>query len=143
MATHKLDPEALRRFLEADRSQAQAARHFGVSEAAISQQVRKLRLATSKIVALEKASVLVEEKLSASAQLAHAQRVILEQLKRGGADDSARRRSGQTDRHHRQADHGGQTRVDLAGEPHAYALGPEPHPTVSRHGAGRGPQRGP
>ena len=80
MATHKLDPDALRRFLEADRSQAQAAGHFGVSEAAISQQVRKLRLATSKIVALEKAGALVEEKLSASAQLAHAQRVILEQL---------------------------------------------------------------
>ena len=80
MSTRKIDPDALRRFLEADRSQAQAARHFGVSEAAISQQVRRLRLATSKVVALEKAGALVEEKLSASAQLAHAQRVILEQL---------------------------------------------------------------
>ena len=80
MATRKIDPDALQSFLEADRSQAQAARYFGVSEAAISQQVRKLRLATSKIVALEKAGALVEDKLSASAQLAHAQRVILKQL---------------------------------------------------------------
>jgi hypothetical protein len=80
MPTRRIDPDLLRRFLEADRSQAQAARHFGVSEAAISQQVRKLRLATSKVVALEKAGALVDDKLSASAQLAQVQRIILEQL---------------------------------------------------------------
>ena len=37
MATPKLDPTALEQFIEAGHSQAEAAAHFGVSEAAISQ----------------------------------------------------------------------------------------------------------
>jgi hypothetical protein len=54
-----------------------AAKHFGVTEAAISQRVRKLRIATSKIVALERAADVVDRQLTAAQRLQHVQRVIL------------------------------------------------------------------
>ena len=80
MARPKIDPDALHRYLDADHSQADAARHFGVSEAAISQRVRKLQIATSKVVTLEKAHEIVNRKLDANARLERVQRVIDDEL---------------------------------------------------------------
>lgn len=80
MTTRRVDPDALHRFIAAGHRQADAARHFGVSEAAISQRVRKLKIATSKVVALEKAAEVVDHHLSAHQRLQRAQQVILDQL---------------------------------------------------------------
>jgi transposase len=80
MPTAKVDAAALQQFLDAGRNQADAAKHFGVTEAAISQRVRKFRIATSKIMALEKAGQVVDQKLTAAQRLEHVQRVILNQL---------------------------------------------------------------
>ena len=77
----KLDPDALRRYLDAGHSQADAARHFSVSESAISQRVRTLQIATSKVVALERAAEVVDQKLDATARLQHIQEVIDEELR--------------------------------------------------------------
>ncbi len=59
MPRSKLDPDALRHYLDAGHSQADAAIHFGVTPAAISQRVRTLQIATSKVVALERAAEVV------------------------------------------------------------------------------------
>lgn len=80
MAPVKVDAAALQQFLDTGHSQADAARHFGVSEAAISQRVQKLQIATSKVVALERAAEVVDQKLTAAQRLQHVQRVILDQL---------------------------------------------------------------
>ena len=69
MARPKIDPDALCDFLDSGHSQAEAAKHFGVSKAAISQRVKKLQIATSKVVALEKAHQVVDQKLDANARL--------------------------------------------------------------------------
>ena len=63
MARIKINPEELQRLLAEGRSQAEAARHFGVSEAAISQRLKRLTGLTSRVVALEKASDVVDQKL--------------------------------------------------------------------------------
>ena len=52
MAKSRIDPDALRQFLDAGHSQAEAARHFGVSEPAIHQRMKKLKLLTSRVMAL-------------------------------------------------------------------------------------------
>ena len=78
--SRKIDPDALRRFLDAGHSQADAAKHFGVTEAAICQPVKKLRIATSKVVALERAGQVVDQRLQATARLERVQRVIDEEL---------------------------------------------------------------
>lgn len=75
--TKKIDADELPRFLDAGHSQADAARHFGVTEAAICQ---RLKVLTSKIVALEKAGEVVEKKLGATARLQRIQQAILTQL---------------------------------------------------------------
>jgi DNA-binding transcriptional regulator YdaS (Cro superfamily) len=80
MARPRLNPAVLQRFLDDGHSQADAAKHFGVSEAAISQRVKKARIATSKVVALERAAEVVDQKLTAAQRLQHVQRVILDQL---------------------------------------------------------------
>jgi len=80
MGIVKVDPDELRSLLEGGQSQASAARHFGVSEAAISQAVRKFQIATSKVIALERASAVVEQHLTATERLKHVQQVILDQL---------------------------------------------------------------
>jgi predicted transcriptional regulator len=51
MARVKVDVSALQQFLDAGHSQADAALHFGVSQAAISQRVKQARISTSKVVA--------------------------------------------------------------------------------------------
>ena len=80
----KLDPDALHRYLDAGHTQADAARHFSVSESAISQRVRTLQIATSKVVALERAGEVVDQKLDAAARLQHIQQVIDEELRCAG-----------------------------------------------------------
>jgi transposase len=80
MARAKVTDADLRAYLDAGHSQAEAARHFGVSEAAIHQRLRRLRHLTSRIVTLEKAGEIVEEKLGASARLERVQQVIDEEL---------------------------------------------------------------
>jgi transposase InsO family protein len=80
MAKARVDPEALQQFLDAGHNQAEAAKHFGVSEAAIAQRVKKSRIATSKVVALERAAQVVDQKLTAAQRLQHAEEVILAQL---------------------------------------------------------------
>ena len=60
MARVRVDPGALQRFLNAGHSQADAARHFGVSQAAVSQRAKQTRIATSKVVAMERAAELVD-----------------------------------------------------------------------------------
>jgi hypothetical protein len=76
MAKPRLDPDALRHFMDAGHTQADAARQFGVSEAAIHQRLKRMRRLTSQVVALEKAGAVVEEKLTATARLERVQQVI-------------------------------------------------------------------
>ncbi len=80
MAKPRIDPTELQRVLDSGYSQADAAREFGVSQAAISQRVQKLRIATSKVVALERAGEVVDQKLDANARLQRVQLVIDEEL---------------------------------------------------------------
>jgi hypothetical protein len=72
-----LEKESMARTKVAD---ADAARHFGVSEPAVHQRLKRMRELTSRVMALEKAGPVVEEKLSATARLEHVQQVIDEQL---------------------------------------------------------------
>jgi hypothetical protein len=90
MAKTRVDPDELTEFLTSGHSQADAARHFGVSEAAISLRVKQLGIAASKVVALEleRGAVMVDHQLSARDRLARIQRSILDQL--SWAEDQAR-----------------------------------------------------
>ena len=78
--TKKINADELLRFLDGGRSQADAARHFDVTEAAICQRLKRLRVLTSKVVALEKAGEVVDQKLDANARLQRVQRVIDDEL---------------------------------------------------------------
>ena len=96
MPRPKVDPDALRYYLDAGHSQAAAAIHFGVTPAAISQRVRTLQIATSKVVALERAGEVVDQKLDATARLQRAQEIIdaelawaVDQAQQPGADRRA------------------------------------------------------
>jgi hypothetical protein len=80
MGKAKIDPQSLQTLLEAGHTQADAAKHFGVSESAICQRVKQGRIATSKVVAMERAAQVVNQKLTAAQRLQHAQEVILDQL---------------------------------------------------------------
>jgi hypothetical protein len=80
MAPPKFTDADLRAYLDAGHTQADAARHFSVSEAAIHQRLKRMRVLTSQVVALEKAGEVVEEKLSATARLERVQQVIDEEL---------------------------------------------------------------
>ncbi len=78
--SRKVDPDELRRYLDTGNTQADAAKYFGVTEAAISQRVQKLRIATSKVVALERAGEVVDQRLQATERLERVQRVIDDEL---------------------------------------------------------------
>ena len=65
MAATKVPDDELRAYLDAGHSQAAAARHFGVSEPAIHQRVKRMRRLTSRLVALERANEIVDDRLSA------------------------------------------------------------------------------
>jgi len=80
MSRPKLDPDALRRFLDAGGTQAAAARFFNVSEPAIHQRMKHMQRLTSQVVALERAHEIVDEKLTATARLERVQQVIDEEL---------------------------------------------------------------
>jgi hypothetical protein len=93
MARTKVADADLRTYLASGHTQADAARHFGVSEPAIHQRLKKLRGLTSRVVALEHAGAVVGEQLSASARLERVQGVIdgelawaVAQAHRDGAD---------------------------------------------------------
>src|SRR5262245_65177471 len=92
MPSVRLSDADLRAYLEGGHSQADAARHFGVSEPAIHQRLKRMRYLTSRIVALERAKEVVDEKLSAPARLERVQRVIDEEL--AWAVQQARREGG-------------------------------------------------
>jgi hypothetical protein len=66
-APSKLSDDVLRAYLESGHSQADAARHSGVSEPAIHQRLKRMRYFISRVIALERANDIVEEKLSATA----------------------------------------------------------------------------
>ena|SRR5438067_3625729 len=96
MAHTKVTDADLRAYLDMGHSQADAARHFGVSEPAIHQRLKRLRALTSRVVALEQAGHVVEEKLTATARLARVQQVIDDELawavtqaRQDGADRAA------------------------------------------------------
>jgi hypothetical protein len=76
MPKPKIDPDHLRHFLDAGHTQADAARHFGVSEPAIHQRLKQMQRLTSHVIALEKAGAVVDEKLTASDRLARVQQII-------------------------------------------------------------------
>jgi hypothetical protein len=76
MSKPKIDPDRLRQFLDAGHTQADAARHFGVSEPAIHQRLKQMQRLTSQVIALEKAGAVVDEKLTASDRLARVQQII-------------------------------------------------------------------
>ena len=76
MSRPKIDPDRLGQFLDAGHTQAQAARHFGVSEPAIHRRLKQMQRLTSHVIALEKAGAVVDEKLTASDRLARVQQII-------------------------------------------------------------------
>ena len=97
MARTKVSDADLREHLERGHSQADAARHFGVSEPAIHQRLKRRRGFTARVVAREKAGEVVEQKLTAAQRLQRVQDVILDQLTwaesqatQAGADRPAR-----------------------------------------------------
>jgi len=92
MATSNFTDVALRAHVDAGHSQADAARHFGVSEPAIHQRLKRMRHLTSRVIALERAKDVVDEKLSATVRLERVQRVIDEEL--AWAVQEARREGG-------------------------------------------------
>ncbi len=80
MAVPKVSDADLRAYLDAGHTQADAARHFGVSEPAVHQRLKRMQKLTSRVVALEKAGELVEEKLTATARLERVQQIINDEL---------------------------------------------------------------
>src|SRR4051812_28340601 len=80
MAITKVADADLRAYIDTGHSQADAARHFGVSESAIHQRLKRLRMLTSQVVALERAAEVVDQKMTAGQRLQQVQRVILDQL---------------------------------------------------------------
>ncbi len=79
MPAPKLDPVELRRLLDAGCSQAQAARHFGVSPSAISQRAKSLRLDEQRHpqpVIVGPGATIINGEPSAPDQLAWVQRII-------------------------------------------------------------------
>jgi DNA-binding transcriptional LysR family regulator len=76
----KLTDDQLRTFLESGRSQAEASRYFGISESAVSQRLRRLNGRTARILALEHAGTVVEQKLDGAQRLERVQQVIDQEL---------------------------------------------------------------
>jgi transposase-like protein len=107
-ARGRINDQALFRFLvEGRHSQAEAARHFGVTEAAVSKRVKKLRLNMARHVGLERARDVADRGLDVVAELHRLNREISSEL--DWALSEARRPDG--DRKGLQA-----VVVDLAGE---------------------------
>jgi hypothetical protein len=92
MAVSQFTDADLHDYLNAGHSQADSARRFGVSEAAIHQRMKRMRRLTSQVIALEQAGTIVGERLSATARLERVQRVIDEEM--SWAVKEARREGG-------------------------------------------------
>src|SRR5262249_34012505 len=80
MSSARLSDDDLRAYLEGGHSQADAARHFSVTQPAIHKRLKRMRCFTTRIVAMERAREVVDEKLSATARLERVQRVIDDEL---------------------------------------------------------------
>ena len=80
MAKARIDTYTLRRLVDEGASQAEISRHFKVSESAVSQRMKKLKMLTSRVAALEKAGEVVDQKLSAVQRLEKVQEIINEEL---------------------------------------------------------------
>lgn len=96
MGKVRIDADTLHRLVDDGVSQAEIARHFGVSESAVSQRLKKLQILTSRVAALEKAGAVLDEKLSAVQRLENVQGIIdrelawaVEQATQPGADRTA------------------------------------------------------
>jgi hypothetical protein len=92
MAVSQFTDADLHGYLDAGHSQADAARFFNVSEAAVLQRLKRMRRLTSQVIALEQAGTIVGERLSATARLERVQRVIDEEM--SWAVQEARREGG-------------------------------------------------
>jgi predicted transcriptional regulator len=81
MARRRIDDETMARMLTQERlSQADVARHFGVSEAAVSKAVRRLNRDMPRHVGLERAKAVADRSLNVVDQLAYINHVICEEL---------------------------------------------------------------
>jgi predicted transcriptional regulator len=67
--TGKIDINLARRMVDQGKTQTEIARYFGVSNAAVSKMFKKMGGYVPRVVAFEKASELVEEKIDAMGQL--------------------------------------------------------------------------
>ena len=65
----KIDINLAHQMFSQGKTQGQIARHFGVSDAAVSKMFKKMRGYIPRVVAFEKAAELVEEKIDAMGQL--------------------------------------------------------------------------
>ena len=69
MVKRMIDPVKLHRMVTAGKNGREIADHFGVSESAVSQARKQLRVNVTKVVALENAHKFASENLDAAAQL--------------------------------------------------------------------------
>ena len=76
----KIDINLAHQMVNRGKSQKEIAKHFGVSEAAVSKMFKKMRGYIPRVVALEKASELADEKLDAMGQLRHVNALINQEL---------------------------------------------------------------
>jgi len=80
MARRKIDDDVLQRLIAEGVSQAECARRFAVSETAVYLRLRKLKQLTSRVVALERAADVVDQRLHSSDRLRRVQGIIDQEL---------------------------------------------------------------
>jgi hypothetical protein len=80
MAAPRLSDDQLRGYLEAGHSQADAARHFGVSGPAIHQRLKRMGGLPPRVVAPEGAGKLFDEQIGARTRLEHIHGAIDQEL---------------------------------------------------------------
>jgi hypothetical protein len=80
MPVPRISDDQLREYLDAGNSQADAARHFGVSEPAIHQRLKRMGGLISRVVALERAGELVDDKIDARTALQQSHDAIEREL---------------------------------------------------------------
>jgi transcriptional regulator with XRE-family HTH domain len=69
MGREKIDDRELARLIDSGLTQAQVARRFGVSRAAVCQRLRELRGKTTRAIVSKKVLTVVDKKIDAIAQL--------------------------------------------------------------------------
>jgi hypothetical protein len=80
MGRRKIDDAELQRLLAEGLTQAAIAKRFAVSEAAVYQRLKRMKLLTSRVVALERAADVVEQKLDSSDRLRRVQAIVDREL---------------------------------------------------------------